>query len=128
MTTVLEHTYRPRGACIDLFNYRGPEVLMSGPAGTGKSRACLEKLHRMMLATAGARGLIVRKTGVSLTSTALVTYRQQLAAYRADPQAADQLIAVGFAPLPPGVDKAELAAWTHVARVLLNLHETLTRS
>lgn len=80
MTTVLEHTYRPRGACIDLFNYRGPEVLMSGPAGTGKSRACLEKLHRMMLKNPGSRGLIVRKTGVSLTSTALVTYRQQVAA------------------------------------------------
>jgi hypothetical protein len=26
------------------------------------------------------------------------------------------------------LDKAELAAWTHVARVLLNLHETITRS
>ena len=24
-------------------------------------------------------------------------------------------------------DRAELAAWTHVARVLLNLHETITR-
>lgn len=79
MTTVLEHVYRPRGACVDLFNYRGPEVLMSGPAGTGKSRACLEKLHMMCLANSGMRGLIVRKTGVSLTSTALVTYRQQVA-------------------------------------------------
>ena len=48
--------------------------------------------------------------------------------YRADPQAADALLKVGFAPVPADMDKVELAAWTHVARVLLNLHETITRS
>ena len=58
----------------------------------------------------------------------LPLYREHLAAYRADPAAADALLATGFAPLPEGIDKAELAAWTHVARVLLNLHETITRS
>jgi hypothetical protein len=30
--------------------------------------------------------------------------------------------------VPSGIDKVELAAWTHLARVLLNLHETITRS
>jgi hypothetical protein len=30
--------------------------------------------------------------------------------------------------VPPRVDPAELAAWTSVARVLLNLHETNTRN
>jgi hypothetical protein len=30
--------------------------------------------------------------------------------------------------VPPGLEPAELAAWTHVARVLLNLHEFITRS
>ena len=30
--------------------------------------------------------------------------------------------------VPPDVDPAELAAWTSVARVLLNLHETITRN
>jgi len=48
-------------------------------------------------------------------------------AYRADPQAAEALLKVGFAPAPADMDKVELAAWTHVARVLLNLHETITR-
>ena len=33
-----------------------------------------------------------------------------------------------IAPIPPDIDPAELAAWTSVARVLLNLHETITRS
>ena len=31
-------------------------------------------------------------------------------------------------PIPDNLDKAELAAWTHIARVLLNLHESITRS
>ncbi len=52
---------------------------------------------------------------------------QHLAAYRADPKAAGELLKVGFAPSPEGLDPAELAAWTHVARVLLNLHEAITR-
>jgi hypothetical protein len=60
--------------------------------------------------------------------TVMPLYRQQLAAYQADPPAADALLKVGFAPAPTDLDKPELAAWTHVARVLLNLHETITRN
>lgn len=51
---------------------------MSGPAGTGKSRAALEKINLMMLKYPGARGLMVRQTAVSLTSTALVTFEQHV--------------------------------------------------
>ena len=53
---------------------------------------------------------------------------ERLADYRKDAAAAGAILKVGIAPLPSGVDQAELAAWTHVARVLLNLHETITRS
>lgn len=76
-----QHTYAPRGSARALMHCRAPEVLVSGPAGTGKSRACLEKLHTMALleANAGMRGLIVRKTLVSLGSTALETYKKQVA-------------------------------------------------
>ncbi|MEZ6113521.1 MAG: PSD1 and planctomycete cytochrome C domain-containing protein [Pirellulaceae bacterium] len=48
--------------------------------------------------------------------------------YQADPEAAAELLKVGLAPRPESLEPAELAAWTHVARVLLNLHETITRS
>ena len=54
--------------------------------------------------------------------------QQHLAAYQLQQDAAKQLLGTGLAPLAPGTDVAELAAWTHVARVLLNLHETVTRS
>lgn len=73
------HRYQPHGTCIELFKYRGDEVLFAGPAGTGKSRACLEKLHLMALKNPGMRGLIVRKTLASLGSTALVTFEQHVA-------------------------------------------------
>jgi hypothetical protein len=48
--------------------------------------------------------------------------------YRNDDVSADVLLKTGLAPVPTALDKAELAAWTHVARVLLNLHETITRN
>lgn len=74
--TVLEHRYSPRGACRALWERRDPEVLVSGPAGTGKSRACLEKLHLAALKYPGMRGLIVRKTQTSLGGSALDTWRK----------------------------------------------------
>lgn len=80
MTTPVLHRYRPRGACRELFTCKSAEILVSGPAGTGKSRACLEKLMVMALKYPGMRGLIVRKTAVSLSSTALVTWREKVAA------------------------------------------------
>ena len=55
-------------------------------------------------------------------------FDERLATYRADGAAAESLLKVGFSPAPAAFDKTELAAWTHVARVLLNLHETITRS
>ena len=73
------HRYRPYGTCVELFNSRDDQVLFAGPAGTGKSRACLEKLHLMAMLNPGMRGLIVRKTAVSLSSTALVTYEEHVA-------------------------------------------------
>lgn len=68
--------YRPYGAARELFRQRGDEVILSGPAGTGKSRALLERLNAAMEKYGGARALLVRKTRTSLTNTTLVTYNQ----------------------------------------------------
>jgi|LakMenEpi03Aug12_release.lakeMendotaPanAssembly.Ray.scaffolds.fasta_scaffold07247_11 cytochrome c553 len=59
--------------------------------------------------------------------TMLDLQRRHRAAYAADPKAADELLAIGATPVPAGLDTTDLAAWTHVARILLNLHETITR-
>jgi PBSX family phage terminase large subunit len=74
----VQHHYEPRGAAVHLFNSRRSEILLSGPAGTGKSRACLEKANSLALANDGCRGLMVRKTATSLTSTGLVTWREKV--------------------------------------------------
>jgi hypothetical protein len=55
-------------------------------------------------------------------------YRQHLDDYRQDPGAAEHLIGIGASEPSGEIDPAELAAWTSVARVILNLHETITRS
>lgn len=70
------HKYSPRGGCKEVMEARDTEVLISGPAGTGKSRACLEKIHMMCLLTPNTKALILRKTLASLGSSALATWRK----------------------------------------------------
>lgn len=75
---VLEHRYQPRGAAKELFDCKDRQVLLSGPAGTGKSRAAMEKLALASVLKPGTRVLIVRKTLASLTATGLVTWREKV--------------------------------------------------
>jgi hypothetical protein len=60
-----------------------------------------------------------------LLTDLLEKHRQQFAA---DKPAAEKLLTIGNAPRPAGIDPAELAAWTSLARAVLNLHETITRN
>jgi PBSX family phage terminase large subunit len=76
----LQHTFMARGAAREVFDRREEEVLLAGPAGTGKSRAAMEKLHLMALLNPGMRGLIIRKTAVSLASSALKTWERDVVA------------------------------------------------
>jgi len=55
----------------------------------------------------------------------LVESRREFGAY---PQATASLLGVGVSAVPTDVDHVELAAWTTVCRVILNLHETITRN
>jgi len=73
--------YEPRGAASELFRTRVSEVAMAGPAGTGKSLACLFRVHLAALNNPGIRCLIVRKTAVSLGATTLVTFEKKVAAH-----------------------------------------------
>lgn len=76
---VLVHRAEFRGAAKEFMAYRGSEVVLEGPAGTGKSRVALTKVHLACLRTGGVRALIVRKTAVSLSNTTLVTFREKVA-------------------------------------------------
>ncbi|MCW5557517.1 MAG: DUF1553 domain-containing protein [Verrucomicrobiae bacterium] len=55
------------------------------------------------------------------------TYRRQLDRFQKDPDAADALLKVGESSVSEAMPKAELAAMTTVANVLLNLNETITK-
>jgi hypothetical protein len=85
-------------------------------AGAG-DEARLQQAYRLALARESQprerealRGLLARQ-------------REQ---YRANPEDAAKLLQTGLAPVPAG-DAVELAAWTQVARVILNLQDTITR-
>ncbi len=74
-----QQPYKPYGKAMkDLFYFKGPILGLSGPAGTGKSRAELEKLHLCMEKYPGARGFIARKTRESLSESALFTFEEKV--------------------------------------------------
>src|SRR5437867_3518832 len=56
------------------------------------------------------------------------TLVQYLARYREDPASAAKVIRVGESPLRPGLAEPELAAYTLIANLLLNLDETVMRN
>lgn len=76
---VIERRISLRGAALAAIKERGAELLVCGPAGTGKSYAALYKVHLMLMLNPGMRALAVRKTHKSLTATGLVTFREQVA-------------------------------------------------
>jgi hypothetical protein len=52
----------------------------------------------------------------------------ELAVYKKDTTAAAALAGAGLKKLPDGVDAAEAAAWTAVARAILCTNEAITRN
>jgi phage terminase large subunit len=77
----IEEVYRARGAAANLFRLAGRagEVVLSGPAGTGKSRACLEYLNYLAMEYPGCRLLMLRKTRRSLTESGMTTFKSKVA-------------------------------------------------
>lgn len=68
--------YQPFGGSLSVFYDRSAEIVLAGPAGTGKTRGVLEKLHLCATKYRGMRGLMVRKTRESLTQSGMVTYEK----------------------------------------------------
>jgi hypothetical protein len=55
------------------------------------------------------------------------TLEGQLADFRSNPEAASKLLGVGNFKAREGLDPAELAAWSTIASMLLNLDEAVTK-
>ncbi len=67
-----------RGGNLDGYESRDDELLLAGPAGTGKSLANLLRCYHAARDYPGARILIVRKTRESLTESVLVTWERDI--------------------------------------------------
>ncbi|HEX2863674.1 MAG TPA: phage terminase large subunit [Deinococcales bacterium] len=73
-----ESVFVARGSAWAALQATEREVLVCGPAGTGKTRACLEKLNWLAETYPGSRFLLARKTRESLSETGLVTFEEQV--------------------------------------------------
>jgi len=76
-----QRPYQPYGGALALFYCKDDEVLLDGPAGTGKSRAVLEKAYLVASKYAGCRILLARKTRASMTESTLVTWEEKVLPY-----------------------------------------------
>ena len=107
-------------------------VLMNDPVFVEAARAFAQRILRDGGPDAPSRLLFAWRTTLGRTPTDAETgiltrtLETQLAQYRQDPAAAAALVSIGDLPKPEGLDVGELAAWTAVANVLLNLNETIT--
>ncbi len=74
----IEETYIPYGEMAQVFVNHPPELILAGPAGTGKSRILLEYLNYCCMEYPGIRTLMARKTRRSLTESGMVTLEQKV--------------------------------------------------
>ena len=112
----------------------GALVLLNDPTYVEAARALAERIlkeggktnaDRLAFAYETVLSRQPRKAEVTLLIDLLEKHRKQ---YQAEPEAVEKLNTIGLKSVSADFDPAELAAWTTIARVLLNLHETITRS
>jgi hypothetical protein len=108
-------------------------ILMNDPTYVEASRKLAERLVREAKTTDERITLAFRLTTARTPNEREMTvlrgvFDKQLQRYRADAPAAAKLLTVGQAPRDERLDAAEVAAWTIVANVVLNLDETVTKS
>lgn len=73
------------------------------------------------------RSVLSRQPNATEQESLSNLYEEYLSAFRGDPEAATKLLSAGESPRDDTLDANELAAWSMVAHVLLNLSETVTR-
>lgn len=73
------------------------------------------------------RAALGRSTTAEESAGLLKLLAKSRTLYTTQPDQAGALLRTGLAPLPPEEQRTEVAAWTQVCRVILNLHETITR-
>jgi len=109
-------------------------VLLNDPTYVEAARAFAERILREGGSTDEARISFAFHRAVSRDAeTDEVAVLQQLlqkhlADYAAEPASVEAILKTGALPVSEQTDRTRLAAWTSVARVILNLHEVMTRN
>lgn len=107
-------------------------VLMNDPTYVEASRALAARVLAAETSDASRIRLAFRLATARLPDaseqgTLARLVLRQLAHYRQRPADAEALLHVGESPVSAKLDRVELAAWTTVAEVILNLDETISR-
>ncbi|MBI1310286.1 DUF1553 domain-containing protein [bacterium] len=109
-------------------------VLLNDPTYVEAARAFAARILREGGASSESRiewafrSALSRKPTPDEVAVIESVLQKHLTEYRGDEPDAEKVIHVGEAPTPDDLNPAEHAAWTSVARIVLNLHETITRS
>ena len=108
-------------------------VLLNDPTFVEAARVFAERIMREGGQDVERQLIWAYKTAVSrspddeISKQLRMLYDEHLAHYQANASEAQKLVAQGEATVAEDLDAAKLAAWTSVSRVILNLHETITR-
>jgi hypothetical protein len=108
-------------------------TLLNDPTFVEAARVFAQRLLRHRTATDAQRveeayeKTLCRPPREKERDSLLAFLAEQRSYYHANPDDAKKLEHAGMAPRPADIDVAELAAWTNLCRVILNLHETITR-
>ena len=80
----LDEGFEPFGGAAELWLNQSPEVIIIGPAETGKTRGALEKLNALAWKYPGAQLAMVRKRYADLLGSCLQTFELKVLGYRPD--------------------------------------------
>ena len=108
-------------------------VLMNDPTYLEAARVLAQRVLReggkdsVTRLSFAFRSVTLRRPTVPEMAVLRNLLNKQLATYRADRRAAQDLLGVGESPVETGLNQSELAAWTMVLSAILNLDETITK-
>ena len=109
-------------------------VLLNDPIYVEAARALAEQTLRQGGGSIASRmewayrRVLSRKPRPEESTVLTALLERHRSDYKGDPAAAKALLHTGERAVPADLDAVELAAWTSAARVILNLHETITRN
>jgi hypothetical protein len=109
-------------------------VLLNDPTYVEAARALAAKILQSGGSTIDERlrfafqRVLIRDPRLDETAVLAKLVEKHRQEFAADKSTAENLLTTGDLKSPANLDAAELAAWTSVCRVLLNLHEAITRN